>query len=600
MLAKYFGCFILLSLLSISLFAQEPDKKESENVQRQRFIISQIVADVPNLKLGENRAFVYAKLGTLACKSVPQDAQPLFQRAVNELIGAQEQAESSPKRPSLQNELGLIQNSRTQILNLIASCDAGLALDALYRTRSAAITKAIAVSAANNPRTGNDGAAQNELNLEQTLMRQAAAQDPDRAVKLLNDALKKGISSETLELLTQLSQKDPAAAQAAASDVMDKLLRSKFMLADQPNYQQIGTTTNFLNTYINTDSANQTLKFDDSQMRDLAGNLVSFYLQRSERYGAYVVNPTTVVQIAEKLVPGSVEALKQKQHANTRNGDGFSVEYSKLISTPDTTPETLVTEAKRLPANYRNAVYQNAASRYAQRGELDRGMALLTENLSDDALDQAMQSIKMQYANTLMYSGKYAEAEALIDQLPEYNRSASLLNLANVIYQNDPETNKSYALSVLGKARSAISDRPENSTEFSNLMQIIAAYGNIAPDEAFRSFESIISQMNELADAYAIVNQFQGGGNMRQGEYLLSEGISFGLYYDQSILRVFVKNDFDRTMKLIDGFSRREIRLSMLLFLAENANYQEDASSGKTVDRIVNMPLSNRRIVVLN
>jgi hypothetical protein len=153
---------------------------------------------------------------------------------------------------------------------------------------------------------------------------------------------------------------------------------------------------------------------------------------------------------------------------------------------------------------------------------------------------------------------------------------------------------------VLGKARSAISDRPENSTEFSNLMQIIAAYGNIAPDEAFRSFESIISQMNELADAYAIVNQFQGGGNMRQGEYLLSQGISFGLYYDQSILRVFVKNDFDRTMKLIDGFSRREIRLSMLLFLAENANYQEDASSGKTVDRIVNMPLSNRRIVVLN
>ena len=572
MFAKLFGCFILLSLLSISIRAQDPDKKESENAQRQRFITSQIIADVPNLRLGENRAFVYAKLGTLACKSVPKDVQPLFQRAVNELIGAQEQTESSPKRPSLQNELGLIQNSRTQILNLIASCDAGFALDALYRTRSAAITKAIAVSAANNPRTGNDGAAQNELNLEQTLMRQAAAQDPERAVKLLNDALKKGISSETLELLTQLSQKDPAAAQAAASDVMDKLVRSKFLLENQPNYQQIGTATNFLNTYINSDSSNQALKFDDSQIRQLANNLVSFYLQQSERYGTYIVNPTTIVQIAEKLVPASVDALKQKQRTNTRNGDGFSVEYNKLISTPDTTPEMLVTGAKRLPSNYRNAVYQNAAVRYAQRGEIDRGMALLSENLSDDALDQAMQSLKMQYANTLMYTGKYAEAEALIDQLPEYNRSSSLLNLANAIYQNDPEKNKSYALSVLGKARSVISDRPENSTEFSNLMQIIAAYGNIAPDEAFRSFESLIPQMNELADAYAIVNQFQGGGNMRQGEYMLSQGTSFGYYYDPSIFRVFAKNDFDRTMKLMDAFSRREIRLALLLYLAENGN----------------------------
>jgi tetratricopeptide (TPR) repeat protein len=302
---------------------------------------------------------------------------------------------------------------------------------------------------------------------------------------------------------------------------------------------------------------------------------VSFYLQQSERYGSYIVNPTNVVQIAEKLVPSSVEALKQKQRTNARNGDGFSVEYSKLMST-DASPETLVTEAKRLPLSYRNAVYQNAAARYAQRGELDRATSLLNENLSDDSLDSALMSLRSQYASTLMYSGKFAEAEAMIDQLPEYSRSNSLLNLANAIYQSDPVKNKSYALAVLGKARSAISDQPENSTEFSNLMQIIAAYGNIAPDEAFRVFEPLIPQMNELTGAFATVNQFQGGGNMRQGEYLLSQGISFGYYYDLSIFRAFATNDFDRTMKLIDGFSRREVRLAMLIYLAENVSNQQN------------------------
>jgi tetratricopeptide (TPR) repeat protein len=391
----------------------------------------------------------------------------------------------------------------------------------------------------------------------------------------LNDALRKGISNETLELLTQLSQKDPAAAQAAASDVMNKLVRSKFLLEAQPDYQQIGTATNFLSRYTSGDYESQKSIFDDSQMRQLANNLVSFYLQQSERYGSYIVNPTNVVQIAEKLVPSSVEALKQKQRTNARNGDGFSVEYSKLMST-DASPETLVTEAKRLPLSYRNAVYQNAAARYAQRGELDRATALLNENLSDDSWDSALMSLRSQYASTLMYSGKFAEAEAMIDQLPEYSRSNSLLNLANAIYQSDPVKNKSYALAVLGKARSAISDQPENSTEFSNLMQIIAAYGNIAPDEAFRVFEPLIPQMNELTDAFATVNQFQGGGNMRQGEYLLSQGISFGYYYDLSIFRAFATNDFDRTMKLIDGFSRREVRLAMLIYLAENVSNQQN------------------------
>jgi len=141
--------------------------------------------------------------------------------------------------------------------------------------------------------------------------------------------------------------------------------------------------------------------------------------------------------------------------------------------------------------------------------------------------------------------------------------------------------NKSYALSVLGKARSLISDQPENSTEFSNLMQIVAAYGNISPDEAFRSFEPLIPQINELSDAFAIVNQFQGGGNMRQGEYLLSQGFSFGYYYDPSIVSVLAKNDFDRTMKLIDGFSRREVRLALLLQLAENVNNQQNNAGNK-------------------
>jgi tetratricopeptide (TPR) repeat protein len=573
---KRFGCFVLLLVLSASVFAQESGTEVSEKLRHEHLLASQILADIPNLKLGENRAFVYAKLGGLSCKSDAQNAHAMFEKAITELINAQQQAESSQNKSGYQNDLILSQSTRPQILNLVASCDAEFALDSLFRTRPAAVAKAISQFPTSSKIGGNrwmyNNTAQSELNMEQMLTRLAATQSPERAVALLKDSLKKGITSETLSLLTQLSEKDPTAANDAASDVVGKLVQTKFMIENQPNYQQIGTATNFLTTYTSDGATNRPLKFNDSQMRQLAGNLVSLYLQQSERYGSYVVSPTVVIQIAEKLVPSSVEALKQRQQVNVRRGD-YDPELNKLLSS-DASAETLVSEAKRLPVASRSSVFQTAAARFAQRGELDRALALLNENFSDEMLDQATQSLKSQYASTLMYAGRFTEAEALIDQLQDGARLSSLINLANVIYQKDPEKNKEYATAVLGKARSLVSDQPENSNEFSNLMQIITAYGNITPTEAFRTFEPLIPQMNELTDAYATVNQFQGGGNVRQGEYLMSQGANFGYYYDPSIFRTLAKNDFDRTMRLIDGFSRREVRLGMQLQLAEMINNQ--------------------------
>ena len=57
----------------------------------------------------------------------------------------------------------------------------------------------------------------------------------------------------------------------------------------------------------------------------------------------------------------------------------------------------------------------------------------------------------------------------------------------------------------------------------------------------------------------------------RQGEFLMTQGISYGYYgADFSLLRALAKNDFDRTMNLIDTFSRREIRIALKLQLAES------------------------------
>ncbi len=240
------------------------------------------------------------------------------------------------------------------------------------------------------------------------------------------------------------------------------------------------------------------------------------------------------------------------------------------MSSGDTTAETILGAADKVPTKARRQIYQMAANKFAQQGNMNRAAEVLRENFADDALDEALRNLNWQYSYTLISTGKFAEAERIIDGFPENTRFNALINLANAIYQKNPEENKSHAASILGKTRAAIPYKPENSNEMSVLMQIISAYAMIEPAESFRMFESLIPQINELSDAAAITYSFQGNSNVKQGEFLLTNGSSLGFVsFDSSILKKLAEKDFDRTMNLINIFSRRDSQIILKMQLAE-------------------------------
>jgi hypothetical protein len=124
-------------------------------------------------------------------------------------------------------------------------------------------------------------------------------------------------------------------------------------------------------------------------------------------------------------------------------------------------------------------------------------------------------------------------------------------------------------MSVLAKARDVLGEKPATANEMSYLMQIVAAYINMEPSEAFGVFEPLVPQLNELADASVVISAFQGGSGVRDGEALISQGSGYGYYLDYSILGQLSQKDFDRTMTLIDAFRRRETRIMLKLQVAE-------------------------------
>src|SRR5215813_1121901 len=120
MLASRNFLFLIVLPLFSAAFAQTPDEAKIKQ-QRQNMVVGQIMAEVQNLRLGENRAVVYAKLGNLVWNSDPKRAHSLFQNAVSELMSAQMVAESDPKNAATQNDLITGQSTRPLVLNSIAS-----------------------------------------------------------------------------------------------------------------------------------------------------------------------------------------------------------------------------------------------------------------------------------------------------------------------------------------------------------------------------------------------------------------------------------------------------------------------------------------------
>ncbi len=561
---------LVLVIFCPAIFAQEQKEDEAakEKQRRQMVLFESVLAEAREFRLPENRAVAYAKLGSRLWDIDQKRARDLFHDAVNELIGAQTAAEAARKTGS-QNDLLTGQSTRPQLLQTIAARDAEFALQSLFKTRPALIEKAIANSGSRDPRIrnypGNDlNYARGEQQLEQTLIRMAADQSPEKAIALLKSALKSGVTGETFNLLKKLFEKDPAAANDLAAEVAGQLARKSFLVSNQPDYHSIQIATSILSEHVRErPAAEKVLQFDASQMRSLAEKLTSFLIERGGQYG-YGLGPQ-IIQIAEKLAPSAVEKLKEVEKALPRRGfHGVSrdPELAKLLN-GETPIEEMLAGAAKLPVESRMQVYQQAANKLAGSGDFTSARSLLSEHFSGDALENAENSLNWTYSQHLINAGRFEEAEALIDEFPDSNRIQALISLANSVFGRDTEKYRSYAVALLEKARSQLPPKPENNNEMSQLMQVIGAYSRIAPPEAFRLFEGLIQPINDVAEASVIVSGFQGGYSVRQGETLISQGHSPGIYFDLSIFKSLAESDFDRTLNMLGGFSRREMRVNI-------------------------------------
>jgi hypothetical protein len=189
--------FVLLSLLSISIFAQtsptesktEKEKIQKELEKRVLKMLDEAVNDAGTLKLAQNRAIVYAIAGDLYWKFDEKRAREFFRSSANDILVANSEAEKEKKADDdpYSQVFDFEDNYRNEILPLVAKHDADLALDLLVQTRSVKLADAMARAAQPTTKQDNDFMSFNperyrvrgEIALEQSFALQAAEQNPD-------------------------------------------------------------------------------------------------------------------------------------------------------------------------------------------------------------------------------------------------------------------------------------------------------------------------------------------------------------------------------------------------------------------------------------
>jgi hypothetical protein len=579
------GFVLAVSLcVSVTVSAQSDNVSAMARLERLNTILTDSLAEVQDLRLPENRSIVLVRIGNLIWPQDEKRARELFRKAAAELMSAQNYAESK-RTLNPHNELLNGGSSRQQILNAIAIRDAEMALELLTTTRPLNIQRAMEAQAERPKKISNfqqniSYLAQNERQMEQNFYRMAADQNPDRAVKILKESLSKGLTSDTFNQLERLSQKDASAGAEMSSQVVDKLLQSRFMLEEQANYAEIQLTNSILNYHISRRSDDgRKLRFDDAQIQSLVARFVNAYLSDQRIAGAI---GQSIVTIAERLRPAYVEQIK-KINARMYPQNGVSeldAAYRRLMNA-ETPVEDMLEAADKFPMSTRRQIYQSASNRLMAAGNWQAAREVITENFAGDDGNHELTNFDQQLVHNLIGQGKFAEAESIIDAMPLQYRVSLLVNLSNSIYARDPNENRANAAAILSKASQLVSEKPENANEMGMLMTVISGYTQIDAPLAMRLFESVIPKLTELTDAAAVLNGFQVNSNVRDGEFLVTHGLPTDQFGGNSYMfSSFARSDLGRTMSLIDSFKRPEIRLMLKLQLLDGSELMSVSSFG--------------------
>ena len=618
-----FGLAILFALVPATVAqdtaapaqpTEEEKAKEKAATEKKAFtLLDQVVAEASSLKLAENRIRIQISAADLLWDRQEARARTLYSQAtdgVAELIRTSEPRDQNqrPRPDQMRNPAQL----RQELVLSVARHDAPLAYQVLASTRSMA-----------PPPTdmGMEGPQINqEENLEQMLLARIASVDPKMALQNAEQFLEKGQYPRTLtSVLSQLQRKDKEAAAKLESKLVQRL-QSENMLARidagnlaisllSPGPRVVSTSTDA--AVPQPRSTGQVLS--ESSYQDVMRTVVEAALkatpppagaqrggnpgrQRGPNAGGQNVRQNNVqatrsdaeneqnnarrllsgvqsiLPRIDQYLPERAQAVRQKMTElgmgnNQRGGGGGGGMGQVMSAIQQGNADSLLAAAPTVPVQLQPRVYQAAAMKALEEGNVDRARAIATDHLDSRTRTAVLQSIDFRQMADKVEASRIEEVRQTLAGLTSDSQKIDLLlQLADAAQKKNPKMTGQ----LLDEAQRLVSKPAGSYQQLDAQLKVAHAFAALDPGRSFQVLEPGILQLNDLLSAAAVLNGFEVNV-FREGELPLQGGSGLGSMINRYAqeLAMLARSDFDRAQTLVNRFALSEPRIQARLAIVQ-------------------------------
>ena len=607
-------------LTSIDAQTDEQKQKEKETGEKKAAtLLEQIVGEVQLLKLPENRIRVQMAAADMLWKRNEARARSMFSLAADGVAEMMRSTDGNMQRwaAQLRQELVLTaaQHDTALAYQLLAttqsltptpnptnnfrrpSPDANLEQNLLARV--AAIDPKLAAQKAEEALTNGQypNTLPQVLSALQLQDKEAATKLTAKVVsKLQSENMLANVQAETLALF--LLRAGPLPAQTATSGTQG--------VANQPALNQAGSNQAAPNQAILSSAGSPVL--DGSSFQDLMNTVIDAALRATPQtannqrgqinargrgnFGRAQnpdQSPPTDGQLeqqnARRLLGGLQMLLPQidqylpSRATTVRNkmtelgiGNSPRIAFDQINNLMQQgTADSLVAAAPAAPPPLQSRLYQQAAQKALDEGNVDRARQIANDHLDAPARDRVLQKVDFQLIAKKVETENMDQLRQTLTNLrSDDERIDLLLQLAAQAQEatgeqkpaSAPEDDSKLALKFLGEAQGIANRRATNYKQFDQQLRIADAFASLEPARSFEVLDPGIAQLNELLSAAALLSGFEVN-IFKDGELPLEGGSGLGdmvARYGQE-LATLAKIDFARAESSTNKFQLPEPRL---------------------------------------
>ncbi|MEZ5426650.1 MAG: hypothetical protein R2747_10320 [Pyrinomonadaceae bacterium] len=564
---------LLVTGFSLPFFAQNTvtgipshrsakDEETDKRIALQTRVAEQLLYDLEKLPPDENRAFVLAKAGQYLCQTDKMRAEKIFERAVKELLIAQNKA----KKPvgDENGELYYGHAPRLTMIGSISQCDAELGYAYLQKTRPRSMSDLIEAfykgRVSFEERSRETGHLRSELVQENLLKVTVSKKNPARAAEFIRQDLKNHINFWTIDLLVELYKTDPALANQLTEEAIGKLLQLDFFDPQnkKPIEAELGYKYDVASLFLspwNKPYKDYPMQVSRESLINLADKLSRDMLDN----GVYSLGGFGLETI-EKFFPDRVKQIRQLATEQRKNSEG-----EKLINFLKKSPslEKVLDRAEDFSPWYQKRLFNHTACLMVYDGNFTDARNLITKKwenkkLADHELDKIFYSAAWSFAGE-----NFDFAIEIVDQISSSDlRTEARALLAGGLFEQNPQANRQKALAILTETRKKLDSDPEIENRLAGMDNILSVYRFIDEEAAFRMFDLLIDQTNEIEGKVEAIDAYSTGRSSAR----------LGFRKTVSALK---KRDFSRTLDIINKLHRNGAKINTKLALLEERAFYE-------------------------